>query len=57
MCVPMPYAGLLVGAALVVIAIALTLGAGMLAWRLWWDSELGHAWLDDWRQTLERWRR
>ena len=53
----MPYAGLFLGIGLALLALALTLGVGMVAWRLFWDGELGHAWIEDWKETLERWRR
>lgn len=51
------WTGVGLGIGLMLIAVALTFGFGMLLWRMWWDSELGHAWIEDWRETVNRWRR
>lgn len=53
--VPLWFA-LLVGVGLAVVLVGLILGAGMVAWRMTLDSGLGHAWRDDLRATVERWR-
>ena len=49
--------GVLVGAGLMLLAVALTLGVGMVLYRKWLDSEMGHAWSEDWQETLRRWRK
>lgn len=51
------WVGVLIGAGLMLVAVALTLGLGMVLWRATLDSELGHAWREDWQETLRRWRR
>ena len=53
--VPMFWTGLVVGVGLALLAVALTLGVGMIAYRAFMDSTLGHAWRDDWEQTMKRW--
>lgn len=50
------YAGVLVGLALALLAVALTLGVGLVMWRAFWDGRLGHLWIEDWNETLRRWR-
>lgn len=49
------WTGLVVGVGLALLAVALTLGIGMIAYRAFMDSTLGHAWRDDWEQTMKRW--
>lgn len=50
------WTGLALGACLVLVAIALLLGLGMVWWRLFWDGTLGHAWREEWGETVRRWR-
>lgn len=47
--------GVLVGAALALIAVALMFGLGMVAWRMLVDGWLGYSWRDDVKQIAERW--
>lgn len=50
------WVALLIGLGLSVVLTGLVLGVGMILWHMTLDSELGHAWRDDWRMTLDRWR-
>ena len=47
----------LLGVGLTLLAIALMLGLGLIAWRWWWDSAMGHVWIEDWKETMKRWRK
>lgn len=51
------WGGFALGVCLILLAVALTLGAGLVMWRAFWDSRFGHAWIDDWQETVRRWRR
>lgn len=50
------WTGVLVGAGLMLIAVGLTLGVGLVLYRMLMDSALGHAWREDWDETKRRWR-
>lgn len=50
------WAGALAGAALMLLAVALMLGIGMVAWRWILDKGLGHDWIEEWAEMIRRWR-
>lgn len=49
------WAGVALGAGLMLVAVALTLGVGLVLYRMLMDSALGHAWREDWKETMRRW--
>ena len=50
------WQGFVAGAVLVLLAVALLMGLGMVLYRKALDAGMGYDWRDDWKQTLKRWR-
>lgn len=46
----------LLSVGLLVVLVLCLCGAAYVWWRMAMDSKLGHAWAEDWKEFVKRWR-